>query len=254
MTNSITQWLSIVRLDGTTGVLHGSIRTNDTGINVRTRTKIVKDTSQDGSLDQVRTLLFRHIIFPSLFKDRHGSQRSRSHGSVRQLASRSVRIDLVDMRSIDIAATKDESRRDVSLVPKKHTLEQSARRHDTALTVRLHAKQLEATGNNLGCFFRVGSSTSSAAVHVGSEVVDLFAVLLGDFAASSGASVSSQDDAILEDEAHNGGSSFGSLRKVGRSSLCCFCHHLVAVHVVEREARRSAFHAVGVIVRSHCCC
>lgn len=57
-------------------------------------------------------------------------------------------------------------------------------------------------------FFSVGGGTRPAAVNVGGEVVDFFAVFVGYFITCGGAGVGSENDAVFENDSDDCGSSF----------------------------------------------
>ncbi|KAL3911507.1 MAG: hypothetical protein SGARI_001613, partial [Bacillariaceae sp.] len=120
----VTEQGDFVRLEIIALVFNGRVLANDADIAVGSRSQIVKDTGTNGTLDQLDGGSFVHILAPGRFKDRHGRQRTRSHGGVIQLGGTAMRMDLVDGRSVDITSTKDQGGTDMSLVLEETSLQQ----------------------------------------------------------------------------------------------------------------------------------
>ena len=124
-------------------------------------------------------------------------------------------IDLVHMWSIDITTPQDQRGRHVALILEEHPLEHGTGGDDPRLTsAGVHPEQIQLRRDDFGGFLGVGCGSGSAAVDVGGEVVDFFAVFVGYFCASCGAGVGSEDHAVFEGEAYDRGSGFGGLWEV----------------------------------------
>mmetsp|Transcript_11888 Transcript_11888/g.20650 ORF Transcript_11888/g.20650 Transcript_11888/m.20650 type:complete len:200 (+) Transcript_11888:589-1188(+) len=121
-----------------------------------------------------------------------------------------MRIDLIEMRSIHIASPEHQRRRDVPLITKEHSLQQRARRDQAGLSIaRIHPQQFHLTRNEFRRLFGIGGGTRAAAVNVGCDVMNLFAIFVGDGGVVRGTGVGAEDDAVFVDEADDGGSGFG---------------------------------------------
>lgn len=72
--------------------------------------------------------------------------------------------------------------------------------------------ELNLRGDHSRDVLGIGGCAGTAAVHILRHVVDLFAVLIGHNGARCGSCVSAEDDAILEDDAANSGTSLLHLR------------------------------------------
>ena len=172
------------------------------------------------------------------------------------LSGRTVRVDLVHVRSGGIDAAQDESGGDVALVTEQHALEHGTGGNDAALgSPHVHPEELELARYELGGLLGVGGGAGPAAVDVGGEVVDLLAVLVGHLRAAGGPGVGAKDDAVLVDEADDGGARLGGHGEVARAGpggcrgvsravggagllLLHLLDHGIAVHVLKGEAGR----------------
>ena len=76
------------------------------------------------------------------------------------------------------------------------------------MTVGIQSEQLHLRRDGIGRLFGVGGRAGATAVNVGGDVVDFFAVLVGDGGVVGGAGVGSEDDAVGVDEADDGGACF----------------------------------------------
>ncbi len=143
-------------------------------------------------------------------------------------------MDLVDAGPVNVAAPKDESGTDVSLVLEEPSFQQSTCGHDSRLRMGVHAQQFELAGDELRDHFRVGGGSGTAAVHVGCQVVDLFAILFGNLGSARRTGIGTENNSVLVDNTNNGGS--GLL--AGGKSLGSSQHHdvLVAEGVLEGKA------------------
>lgn len=120
--------------------------------------------------------------------------------------------NLIDGRPIDIAAAKDQGGGYVTLITEKTAFQHRTSCHHATVGMSTHAQQLKFARNELGDLLGVSCSSSSAAVHIRSEIVDLFAVLLCDFGIGCGTSIGSQYDTVLEDYPDDCCSGFHRLR------------------------------------------
>mmetsp|Transcript_13568 Transcript_13568/g.21364 ORF Transcript_13568/g.21364 Transcript_13568/m.21364 type:complete len:287 (-) Transcript_13568:95-955(-) len=235
--DGVTQGPDLVGPDVVSSVADRRIGSNHANVAVATRTKIVKDSGSNRALHQLDGLFFGHILLPGGLHNGHGSQRTRSHGRVTQLGRRSVRGDLVDARSVNVAAAQDQGGRDVSLETEETAFEERTGRDDPGRAVSVHSQQLELTGDELSDLFGVGGRSCSAAVHVRTQVVNLFAILFSDFRSGRGAGISAQDDAVVIDDTHDGGTGlFGDLGEHGSAGEAQ--DHVVPQRVFKRETGR----------------
>ena len=175
------------------------------------------------------------------------------------LSGGTVGVDLVHVRSGGVDAAQNEGGGDVALITEQHALEHGTRGDDAALrSAHVHPEELELARYELGGLLGVGGGAGAAAVDVGGEVVDLLAVLVGHLRAAGGPGVGAKDDAVLVDEADDGGARLGGHgevagarsggRRGGRSVstsvggagllLLHLLDHGIAVHILKGEARR----------------
>ena len=80
--DGVAEGLDVVGLDGPAVQGGGAVGADDAGVDVGTRSKVVEDTGQDGTLDKVDGLGLRHALGPAGLKDRHGGERTGAHGGV----------------------------------------------------------------------------------------------------------------------------------------------------------------------------
>ena len=167
-----------------------------------------------------------------------------------------MRVDLEHMRSGGIDATQDESGGDLALVTEQHALEHGTGGDDAALgSPHVHPEELELARYQLGGLLGIGGGAGPAAVDVGGKVVDLLAVLVGHLRAAGGPGVGAKDDAVLVDEADDGGARLGGHGEVARAGpggrrgagqamegtgllLLHLLDHGIAVHILKGEAGR----------------
>mmetsp|Transcript_25783 Transcript_25783/g.45466 ORF Transcript_25783/g.45466 Transcript_25783/m.45466 type:complete len:269 (-) Transcript_25783:50-856(-) len=237
MLDLITKGLEFIRFHVVASVIDRLVLADDADITVRSRSKIIEDTCPNRTLNQLDRLRLFEIFPPARFKDSHGSQGTRSHRRVVQFGRASMRMDLIHGRAVNVTASQDQGSADVTLVLEETSFQHGAGRDDSRWRVRVHAKQLELTANQLSDHFRVGGCTGSATVHVGCQVVDLFAILFGDFRTTCGTSICSQNDSVLVNQPNNGRSRLlgggESLRALQGQQV------LIAEGLVKGKARRS---------------
>ena len=128
-------------------------------------------------------------------------------------------MDAVDVRPQPVHAAQHQRRGDVTLVLEQHLRQHLERGAERSLAARVERVQLQVGGDQLGGLLGVGRGAGAAAVHVGRQVVDLLAVKRGHRAAVGGARVGSQDDAVLEDDAADGGARLHRLGQRGAGRL-----------------------------------
>lgn len=116
---------------------------------------------------------------------------------------------LVHVGPVDVASSEDKGSRNVALVLEEHALEEGAGGDDAGLGLGGHSEELELGGDELGGLLSVCSSSSTAAVNIGSHVVDLFAVLVAHRGVAGSAGVRTEDNATLENCTNNSGSGLG---------------------------------------------
>ena len=78
---------------------------------------------------------------------------------------------------------------------------------DSGLPATVEPLEFKVGGHEEIDKLSVGGSSGSAAVDIGSNIVDFLAVLFDNNRAAGGSGVSSQDDPVVELASHNGGTS-----------------------------------------------
>jgi len=221
-------------------VIDRPVGANDANVAVAARPEIVEDSGANGALDQGDGLFFIQIPAPGTFKDRHGGETATAHGGVGQFAGTAVRVNLVHVRTLDVAASEHEGRADVALVVVEEAFEVGAGRDDAALfAVLLQAQEIQIAAHHVGGFFRVGGRSGAAAVNVGRQQVNLFAILLGDFGAPRGAGIRAEHDAPRKGQSGNGGPRLSGVREVVDNATFGgkIFNDTVAVQIFERKTR-----------------
>mmetsp|Transcript_21138 Transcript_21138/g.56432 ORF Transcript_21138/g.56432 Transcript_21138/m.56432 type:complete len:263 (-) Transcript_21138:63-851(-) len=189
----------------------GFVLGDDAQGDAATGAEIVENTCGDGVADKLHGLLLRQAVLVALLEDRHGGERPGTHCDVREGVGGAVGVDGVEVGPVDINATENECRRNVALVLEEHALEHCEGGVDAALAARGEAVELELGRNVHGGHLGVGGGAGTAAHDVGSDVVNFHAVLFEDGASGSRASVGTEDDAAVIDDAADGGACFAGL-------------------------------------------
>mmetsp|Transcript_22060 Transcript_22060/g.54578 ORF Transcript_22060/g.54578 Transcript_22060/m.54578 type:complete len:301 (+) Transcript_22060:1024-1926(+) len=224
----------------------GFVLGDDAQGDAATGAEIVENTCGDGVADKLHGLLLRQAVLVALLEDRHGGERPGTHcdvptrrrksaekavpcvkkrdyaegrrkkdgtasDDVREGVGGAVGVDGVEVGPVDINATENECRRNVALVLEEHALEHCEGGVDAALAARGEAVELELGRNVHGGHLGVGGGAGTAAHDVGSDVVNFHAVLFEDGASGSRASVGTEDDAAVIDDAADGGACFAGL-------------------------------------------
>jgi hypothetical protein len=166
-------------------------------IDIAARTKIVKNTGTDGIANKIDCLLLCQVFTVAILENCHGSQRTTSHRNVWQSIGTAVRVDGVEARPGDIDTAENKSGADVALVAEQIALEHGHGRSNTSFAVGGHAMQFELCADHLGGGLGIGSRSSTTAVDVLGNVVDLFAVLVAHRGTTCGSSISTKNDTAL---------------------------------------------------------
>lgn len=153
---------------------------DDGNVDIGTRTQIIEDTSQDGLTAQLDGVILRQVGSPLRLKDAHGSQAAASHGDIRQLVGAAMCVDGEQVRARGVAPRNDEIRSNVALVAEKMLLEEGHASDDAGLAAGGKGVQLQLRGNEGSRELGVGSGAGASTPYLGSNVVQLLAVLVGD--------------------------------------------------------------------------
>ena len=229
------QGCHFVGFDVVATVIDGIVRSQDADIAIATAAQVVEYPRSNGTLDEIDGFGFGHVFLPTALENGHGGQATASHGGVIEFCRRSVGVDLVDSGSVEVTATEDERRGNVSLVAEQASLQERTGGGNTGGTVGVHAQEFELRRDHLSHHFRVGSGPRTAAIHVGGEVMNLFAILFGNFRAGSGTGIGPQDHTVLVHDADDGSSCLFGLREMARTLHSQDC--LVPQGVLEGKAR-----------------
>lgn len=110
---------------------------------------------------------------------------------------------------------------------KEHLLQHGHGSDDACLTSSAEAVELQLTADQGRRHFCISGGSSTTAVHVGSQVVDLFAVLVGDNRSSGGTGIGTEDETVLVNQSND---SCSSLCRLGNAHALAL-HHCVAITI-----------------------
>lgn len=113
---------SLIRLDVTSLQCSLLLRDNR-NVDVRSGTQIIENTSLDSVRCQVDSLLFRQCWLPLRLEDRHGCERTTSHGDIWKFVSTAVCMDSKQSNTSGVNSSYNEVCANVSLVPEQMLLE-----------------------------------------------------------------------------------------------------------------------------------
>lgn len=181
---------SLVGLD-VASVQGGLVWCDDSHIHVGSRSKIVENTGLDRLGAELHGILLSQGRLPLRLEDGHGSQRTGTHGDVRQLVRASVGVDGEEVDSCRVDTSHDQVGADVALVPEEVLLQQGHACDDTRLPARGQRVKLELGGDEGGGELCIGSSTGTGTPNLGCYVVKLLAVLVGNDGTARGSGISS---------------------------------------------------------------
>lgn len=167
-------WLDVVPLENCL------LRRDDCHIHVATRTQIVPDTSLDSIRAELHSLVLGQLGLPLRLKDGHGGEGAGTHGHVGQLVGGAVGVDGEEVGASGVDAGDDEVGADVPLVAEEVLLEHGHDGYHAGLAAGGEGMELELGGDEGGGELGVGGGTGTGAPDVGGDVMELFAVLVGD--------------------------------------------------------------------------
>lgn len=182
-------WLPLVGREVVAEQLRGPILFNNADIDVTSGAEIVEDTGHDGLGAEVDGRLAVKVRPPGGLEHGHGGQRPGAHGHVGKLIGRPVRMHREEVRTRWIHACNDQVCADVSLVPEEVLLEHRHARHNPRRPPCRQRVQLNVGTDQRGRKLRVGGSSCARAPDLGSDIVQLLAVLIGDDRPARGAGV-----------------------------------------------------------------
>lgn len=108
---------------------------------------------------------------------------------------------------------------------KEHLLQHGHGCDDACLASSTEAVKLQLTADQGRGHFCIGGCSCTTAVHVGGQIVDLFAVLVSDNRSSGGTGIGAEDETVFVNQSNDGRSSFCRLGNAHALSL----HHCVAI-------------------------
>jgi hypothetical protein len=150
---------------------------NDGHVHIATGTQIVPDTGLNRLCAQLHSVILGHVSLPLGLEDRHGSQRTRTHGDVGQLIGGAMGVNGEKMTAGGVNAGNDQVCADVALVAEEVLLQHRHARYYPRLAAGGEAVQLEVGGDDGGGKLCVGGGTGSGTPDLGGDVVQLLAVL-----------------------------------------------------------------------------
>lgn len=237
---------ALVRLD-VVALQGGLLGCDDGHVDVASRAEIVEDTGQDSLAAEVNGLLLVQLPLPLRLEDRHGGQRARAHGHVRQLVGGAVRVHREEVGACGIDSRDDQVGPDVALVAEEVLLEHGHACDDARFAASGEGVQFELGADQGGCELGVGGRAGAGAPDVGRNVVELLAVLVGDDR-SRGCSCIGGD---LEVKSANRLRFVGTMGGKGRERKSAETHHYTAVKYTSNNgcscaSRLGQCHAPGM--------
>lgn len=162
---------------------------DDRHVDVAARAEVVEDTGLNGLAAQLDGLVLGQARLPGRLEDAHGGQGAGAHGDVGELVGAAVGVHGEEVGAGRVDAGHDQVGADVALVAEEVLLEQRHARHDAGLAARRERVQLQVGRDEGGGELGVGGGAGAGAPDLGSNVVQLFAVLIGDDGARRGSGV-----------------------------------------------------------------
>jgi hypothetical protein len=146
-------------------------------IHIRARAQVVEYTRLNRIRGKLHSLLLRQTGLPLRLKHGHGCQRAAAHGHVRELVRAAVRMHCEEAYTCRVHASHHEVRPDVALIAEEVLLEHSHAGHHAGLAARREGVQLELRRDKRGGELGVGGRPSTCAPDLGSDIMQLFAIL-----------------------------------------------------------------------------
>lgn len=112
------------------------------------------------------------------------------------------------MRAKYVVASDNQIRPEISFVAVQKTSSGSNIGAYSSLSAGVEALQLQVGGHEEVYKLGISSCASTTCIDVGSNIVNLFAVLFDDYGASSGSGICCDDNSISELDAYDGGACF----------------------------------------------
>lgn len=158
----------------------GLVLCDDGDVDVASGAEIVKDTGLDGLAGELDGLVLGQGRLPLGLEDGHGGQGAGAHGDVGELVGGTVGVDSEEVGSRGVDAGDDEVSANVALVLEEVLLEHGHAGDDAGLAARGEGVELEVGGYDRRGELGVGGGTGSCTPNLRGDVVQLFAVLVGD--------------------------------------------------------------------------
>lgn len=118
-----------------------------------------------------------------------------------------VRINLAELRSLDVNASDDGVHSQVAHVLEESIAELCDNVGKASFLASVESVQLHVSSDQLSSVVIVSCSTGTGRIDVRSQCVELKAVLVSDNVASCGSGIGSQRNSVLEDCSDNSGTS-----------------------------------------------
>jgi hypothetical protein len=147
----------------------------------------------------------------------------------------------------------------MTLIPEQHPLEHRTSRDNSGLrSFRIKSQQIQLRRDELRGFFRISGRTSTAAVNIGSEIMNFFTIFISDFGSSGCPGICSKYNSIFVYETDDCCSCLGSLREVTVVAgivagivVTDLLNHSISMNVIKGKSRGFflgiSFHAVGIV-------
>mmetsp|Transcript_51400 Transcript_51400/g.145533 ORF Transcript_51400/g.145533 Transcript_51400/m.145533 type:complete len:313 (+) Transcript_51400:134-1072(+) len=174
-------------------------------VHVASGAKVVEDTGTNCLSDQSLALLVGHVLPVLRLQDRHRGQRAAAHRGEWEHVRGAVGVDLVQVRAVHINATQHQGATDVALVLEERGAEAPNHRADPGLSPRGEPQELHLRLHELRGVLEVRGGARPRAENVVRNVVQLFAILVGNHRTLCSTGISSQNNGILQLNATDGG-------------------------------------------------
>ena len=149
-------------------------------IDVGTRAQVIEDTRKNSITSQLDGVILRQIRLPLCFEHTHSSQATTAHGDVGQFVGAAMGVDGEQVRACRVTARDNQIRAYMPLVTEQMLLEECHAGDDAGLAACGEGMQLELRRDESRRELRIGGGTGTGAPDLRGDVVQLFAVFVGD--------------------------------------------------------------------------